>query len=164
MAGIPGSGKSTFVDSAIMRGDFPADAFILNPDRVMESLPAYHTDTQTLGAIAAFEKWEMPCRALAYAMLDDAVAMRLNIIKDMGCARRENYDMLTRIKTAGYRIHMVYLDCDADVAIARIQTRPRYTPESMVYNRMGTLKNLLPLYRELADEFTSISVLQDQAA
>ncbi|AGH98225.1 AAA family ATPase [Micavibrio aeruginosavorus] len=164
MAGIPGSGKSTYVDAAIARGDFPRDAFILNPDRVMEALPAYHDDVAALGAMAAFEKWEMPCRELAYDLLDQAAALRLNVIKDMGCARQENYDMLARLKSSGYRLHMIHLDCPVDLALARVQTRDRHTPATMVNDRAASLSALLPLYRELADHFMSISISQKQAA
>ncbi|WP_435641974.1 AAA family ATPase [Micavibrio aeruginosavorus] len=164
MAGIPGSGKSTYVDAAIACGDFPANAFILNPDRVMEALPAYHDDVATLGAVAAFERWEMPCRTLAYDLLDRAAASRLNIIKDMGCARVENYDMLVRLKSSGYRLHMVHLDCPVDLALARIQTRARHTPATMVRERAASLAALLPQYRALADHFSEITILQKRAA
>ena len=164
MAGIPGSGKSTYVDTAIACGDFPADAFILNPDRVMEALPAYHDDVAALGAATAFEKWEMPCRTLAYDFLDQAAMLRLDIIKDMGCARQENYDMLARLKSMGYRLHMVHLDCPVDLALARIQTRARHTPVAMVHDRAQSLAALLPHYRALADHYTVSTISHKQAA
>lgn len=153
MAGIPGAGKSTYVDAALRDGAFPAAAFLLDPDRVMSALPGYQDDLRRNGAEAAFGAWELPARDLAYAMLDDAAAMQADIIKDMGCARMENYEKLKNLKTRGYRLHMVYIDCPVDLALTRIATRPRHTPPEMIHTRAATLRDLLPLYRELADCF-----------
>lgn len=154
MAGIPGAGKSTFVDAALKRGEFPAHAFLLDPDRVMNAIPQYRDDFQTLGAAAAFSKWELPARDLAYAMLDDAINLRCDIIKDMGCARRENYDKLKALKESGYRVQMYYIDHPVQDALKRIALRPRHTPEQLVRDRASGLVELIPLYRTLADEFT----------
>ena len=154
MAGIPGAGKSTFVDAALQRGEFPRQAFLLDPDRVMNAIPQYRDDLQTLGAIEAFSKWELPARHLAYAMLDDAAHIKGDIIKDMGCARMENYDKLKALKQSGYRVQMYYIDCPVPDALERIEHRPRHTPEQLVRDRASGLVELLPLYQNLADEFT----------
>lgn len=157
MAGIPGAGKSTFVERALRRGEFPANHFLLDPDRVMNAIPHYRDDFKTRGAAEAFLKWELPARTLAYALLDDAAQMRCDIIKDMGCARRENYDRLQALKESGYRVQMYYIDCAVGLALGRIKHRPRHTPEQLVRDRAMGLVELLPLYRELADEFTVLS-------
>jgi predicted ABC-type ATPase len=153
MAGIPGAGKSTFVNHALETGRFPRDAFILDPDRVMQALPEYQASFQHDGAEAAFARWEMPARELAYAMLDKAVQGRMNIIKDMGCARMENFEKLRAIKSAGYRLEMFYIPCPIETALARITTRPRHTPKEMIIERAAALKALIPLYQTLADDF-----------
>lgn len=158
MAGIPASGKSRFVDAAIEQGIFPRNAFLLDPDRVMNAIAGYQHDFQNLGAQGAFERWEMPARALAYAMLDEAVTLRADIIKDMGCARMENFEKLKTMKQAGYRICMSYIDCPVELALRRAAARPRHTPESMIRERAESLAALLPLYRSLADEFTVVPV------
>lgn len=44
MAGIPGSGKTTFVNKMLSQGEFPQNAFILNPDNIMEALPEYQDE------------------------------------------------------------------------------------------------------------------------
>lgn len=157
MAGIPGAGKSTFVDAALQRGEFPANAFLLDPDRVMNAIPQYINDLDTVGAVEAFSKWELPARELAYAMLDDAARLRCDIIKDMGCARRENYDRLKALKDSGYGVRMYYIECTATDALKRIQSRLRHTPEDMIRERVESLAGLLPLYRDLADEFMVLS-------
>ena len=159
MAGIPASGKSSFVDAAIKQGTFPRAAFLLDPDRVMNAMPGYQNDFKTLGAQGAFERWELPARNLAYAMLDDAVALRADVIKDMGCARMENYEKLKAVKNAGYIIRMFHIECPVDEAIRRAASRARHTPEDMLRQRAGAIESLLPLYRELADEFRVIPAL-----
>lgn len=153
MAGIPGAGKSTYVDAALADGTFPAGAFLLDPDRVMNALPGYRDALHRDGAQGAFHAWELPARDLAYAMLDDAAALRADIIKDMGCARMENYEKLKSLKQSGYRLHMVYIDCPVELALTRIATRPRHTPPDMIHTHTAALRDLLPLYRELADCF-----------
>lgn len=156
MAGIPGAGKSTFVNAAIARGQFPGDSFILDPDRVMTALPEYQHDFEAHGPAESFLRWELPARALAYAMFDEASAGRLTIIKDMGCARSENYEKLKLLKNLGYRLMMFHIACDVDEAIRRSLTRPRHTPPDMIRDRAASLADLLPRYRALADEFTTI--------
>jgi predicted ABC-type ATPase len=153
MAGIPGSGKTTFVEKAMAAGTFPRAAFVLDPDRVMQSLPEYMRDYSRLGAAEAFALWEMPARELAYEMAENAAARGLPIVKDMGCARQENIDMLAAIKARGYRLIVHYLSCDVEEALRRIGARERHTPENLVRERDASIRMLLPQLRALADEF-----------
>lgn len=154
MAGIPGAGKSQYVDAAIESGIFPKNAFLLDPDRVMQALPAYAEDMKTLGAEKAFERWEIPARDLAYQFFAEAADRKFNIIQDMGSVRRENYERLKQLKARGYRIEMTYVYCPVEIAISRLPDRLRHTGAAMVRERADALKLLLPLYRDLADTFT----------
>jgi predicted ABC-type ATPase len=156
MAGIPGAGKSRFVNNALQSGAFPADAFILDPDRVMNALPEYQDSVKQDGYEVAFMRFEMPARDLAYAMLQDAVDARMHIIKDMGCARRENFEKLQAIKKSGYRLEMFYIPCTIETALTRIANRARHTPEDMVRERAESLGTLLPDYQKIADRFTVV--------
>lgn len=160
MAGIPAAGKSSFVNRALAAGTFPSDAFVLDPDRVMTTLPEYQRDLTRWGMVKAYETWEMPARDLAYAMFEDAVDRRANIIKDMGCVRTENYEKLQHLKTLGYALNMFYINCPVDESLRRAALRPRHTPESMIRERHVMLQDLLPRYRALADHFTEIDGLQ----
>lgn len=162
--GIPGAGKSTFVNAKIDAGAFPDNAFILNPDRVMQILPEYIVDKDKIGAQMAYEKWEMPARELAYDMAEHAVAMRAHIIKDMGCVRIENYDMLLRLKQAGYRLYMYYIHCDIDTAIRRVHQRDFRIPDVQIRERYNNLQARLPDYRQLADSFRLYDCADTQEA
>ncbi len=153
MSGVPGAGKSTFVMQELKSGRFPDNAFILNPDRVMQALPEYQIDLGEKGREEAFIRWEMPARDLSYELLEVAVRRGGHVIKDMGCSRHENLEMLQNIKGRGYRLEMHYIYCASEEAVRRANARGRYTPESMIYERAEMLAELLPCYKELADCF-----------
>ena len=132
---------------------FPGDAFILDPDRVMEALPEYHDSLKAGSAEEAFRRWEMPTRALAYEMAALACERRLPIVVDMGCTREEELERLRHFKQEGYRLNFYYIFCPPGEAIRRTQSRERHTPPEMIRERSVTLGAVLPLYRELADQF-----------
>jgi len=154
MAGIPGAGKTTFVNKMIEIGVLPSDAFVFAPDEVMEFLREYEKDLQKYGEEKAFQNWELNARELTYEMYGVALAQRMTIIKDMGCVRQENYNMLEKAKQQGYKVDFSYIYCPPDIAFERAKERERFTPEDMFYERYESLKTLLPLYRELSDEFS----------
>jgi predicted ABC-type ATPase len=146
MAGIPGAGKTTFVARAQASGLFPATAFMLNPDVVMDMLAPYRDDCATLGAQAAFERWEMPARMLTYDLARGAAAKKFPIIKDMGMVRAENWDMLADFKGQGYRIEMHAIHCTVSVALRSCAARERHFPESQVMERVAALETLFSQY------------------
>ena len=153
MAGIPASGKSTFVAAAQASGKFPVSAFVLNPDLVMTALPEYQKVAREEGLVAAFDMYEMPARELAYELFAEAVEQQVDIIKDMASARQENYEMLQALKRKGYRLYMFYIAVEPDEAIRRSAARPgRHTPVELIRERSHSLKLLLPEYRGLGDE------------
>lgn len=116
--GIPGAGKSTFVDRERAAGNFPKDAFLFNPDRIMQVLPEFLAEKDRSNAQRAYEQWELPCRKLAHRMAEAAITGNAHIIKDMGCARPENLDMLRRLKQKGYAVYMYHIKCDIGIAHA----------------------------------------------
>jgi len=154
--GIPGAGKSYFVDEKLDDGQFPRDAYILNPDRLMLALPEYQADTITMGAQDAYHKWELPVRELAYGYAESALKNRYNIIKDMGCANPLSLDLVKRLKSDGYAINMFYIYCDIDVAFDRINQREFQISQNEVKSRLSLLEKLLAEYKSIADEFITL--------
>ena len=151
--GIPGAGKSTFVDQKLADGTFTTNAYILNPDRVMIALPEYQEDMRMYGAQTAYEKWELPARDLAYAMAEKSFQNRFNIIKDMGCSNPLSLDLVKRLKAAGYRVAMPYIYCDTEEAFRRINERTFQISQDAVRERLALLETMLPEYQALADTF-----------
>lgn len=161
MAGVPGSGKTTFVESQLARGAFPLNGFIQSADAVMESLPQYIEDFNLIGPERAFEKWEMPARNLCYDLYTEAVEMRVHIIKDMGNCRMEDYEMLRElVECEGYHLYMYWLEIEPEEAIKRTKNRQRHTPEQMIWDRDKMLKRLRPLFENLATQFKVYSSME----
>lgn len=156
-AGIPAAGKFTFIAQLITNSILPSNAFLLNPDSIMEFLPEYQEDVARFGAESAFARWEEPSVDLAYELLDTARLMGLDIIIDMGLARPESLDLIQQLKYKdGYRITIYWLDTPIDVALERIRHRKRHTPIEMVRSRALILSGLRAKYYALADEFHTI--------
>lgn len=151
--GIPGAGKSTFVDQKITAGDFPSNAYILNPDRVMVAMDEFQTDMAGVDAQSAYLKWEMPARDLAYQMADEAGSLRAHIIKDMGCANPLSLELVKRLKGEGYRVVMHHIDCNIDEAFRRIDARDFRISRDEVQARLDVLNGFIPEYRAIADVF-----------
>ena len=162
MAGIPGAGKSTYVDRHIANGEFPADAFILDPDRTMQSMPDYQRALKEQGEEAAFEHYELPARERAYQLFEQALSKGRDIIKDMGCTRAENIEMVRRMKQAGYEIHVIAVITDVETAFARTKNRPRHTPRVMIEERHQALQERLPELRDLANTYSVIDGVSGQ--
>lgn len=156
MAGIPAAGKSTYVNARMAEGTFPSDAFILDPDRVMQTLPDYQAMYDAEGAKKAFQFFETIARDKAYALFEDALFQRQHIIKDMGCTRDENIMMVSRMRDAGYHIDITVLQCPVTIAAERIKKRPRFTPTAMLIERERGLADRIDQLQALAHEFRII--------
>ena len=61
IGGIPGAGKTTFCKNSHWD-----ERLFISFDKIMESLPAYRQDIYRLGAVRAFNRWEMPARIIGY--------------------------------------------------------------------------------------------------
>ena len=144
--GIPGAGKSTFVEQKIVDGFFPRDAFILNPDRVMVVIPEYIEYADIHGYQKAYERYELPVRDLSYAMVEEAFAMRAHVIKDMGCSNPLSLSLVKRMKESGYQITMHYIRCDIDVVMSRVLKRDFQISPQEIISRLRLLEMLLPQY------------------
>ncbi|NBX65531.1 MAG: hypothetical protein EBQ96_00845 [Proteobacteria bacterium] len=152
MAGIPGSGKSTFVKNALERRYFPKGSFILNPDLVMDNIPAYRADFVKLGAEEAFTRWELPARALAYDLAREASQKKIPIIKDMGLVRIENWRMLMDLRSKGYKVVIHHILCNADEAVRRCSERARHFPAQKIYERARDLDAFMVEFADVAHE------------
>ncbi|MBF68985.1 MAG: hypothetical protein CMQ29_15005 [Gammaproteobacteria bacterium] len=160
MAGIPGAGKSTFVAHARESGRMPAEAYVMNPDNVMMALQGYSLDVASAGAPAAFARWELPARAFAHELLDEARLAKVDVIQDMACARPENVQTLRDFRDHGYKVCVWHIECSVEVALERALRREaetgRHTPPAMVRERAEAIARLLPDIRNACDRFESV--------
>lgn len=153
MCGIPGAGKSTFVEMNLTSGDFPSDAHMFNPDKLMTSLARYQNDASMHGAQTAYETWELPARDMAFEHAHQALNDGLDIIKDMGGANPLSFDIIKKAKKQGYQIKIYYIYCNTHEAFRRINQRDFKISQQEVINRQRQLESLLPQYKIIADNF-----------
>ena len=71
-------------------------------------------------------------------------------------ALREHVDLYKKIKSLGYRIHMVCIDATPEMVIKRLARRNRFFPEEQVKKRWDCLIDLLPEYQKIVDDFKLI--------
>jgi len=150
--GFVGSGKSTVKKQFLAEN---AHYMPLGFDAVMESFAEYRHDFDTLGAQAAFERWELPARALGYEILGAAIDRHLNIMFENSGTRADHVALLARLKGMGWRVTILDTLCDPRIALQRARARPeaRWFPDSYVFERKAAIDALKPLYREIADEW-----------
>lgn len=153
VAGASGVGGSTFTERCLADGTFPKNAYVMDPDRVMEKMPEYQELLKAQGVQAAFEACEMPARELAESMFRDARGRKANIVIDMSFSRHEFVEMLRGAKEREYRIEFYHIRCDADEAARRVAERQRYTSPEKIYERAQALEQLMPFYAQFIDTY-----------
>lgn len=153
--GFASSGKTTLIEFCRTQENlFPFGFFSLAFDRLMESCPAYQQDYKTLGAEAAFRKWELPARRLGYELLQEAVARRIPVVFEHSGARDDHVALLKAAKNEwDYRIVILELRCTPETALHRAQSRERFMPERYVYERQKVIDGLRCDYKAIADQF-----------
>lgn len=156
MCGLPGSGKSSFLRKALRDETIPGTAFLMDPDGIMESIEGYQEDFNAQGAEAAFLKWELPARNLAYEMLDEARLKKLDIVIDMGHALPESRFIIDSLRVERYETTMFFINCPEDICRKRIAQRQRHLPPELITQRAETLKENLIYFRTILDLFVEI--------
>ena len=103
ICGIPASGKSYWAEEWLSEnGPCLHIAF----DAIMEALSGYQAD-YSLDRENAFLRWELPARFLGYRLLLLGLRNGWPILFEHSNALREHVDLYKKIKSLGYRIHMV---------------------------------------------------------
>ncbi len=154
MFGIPGAGKTTYYFQH--KDDFK-DYLFIGFDFIMEAIPEYKKDVDTIGSVEAFKRWELPARIAGYELLKRAVETKKNIFFDHGGTPMCHRELLANIKQFGYHTKMLYVPCTVDVALQRVAARElitkRHTPPQMIIDRNVLINKNLAVYQQLVDEF-----------
>jgi predicted kinase len=157
MCGIPASGKTTYTIAMQRKGIFPKDCYVMDPDRIELLLPEYGPTCAKLGQEEGHALLVGQAREAAYAMQDEAVSRRVDMIIDMGQALPEALSRLSTLKNEhGYRLEMIYLYCPVEEAERRAMLRGRAMEQDIIRPRYSALIDLLPHYHALADSFTAL--------
>ena len=157
MLGIPGSGKSTFYKNN--KNQFK-DYLFIDFDFVMGKIPQYHKDVEELGSVQAFKNWELPARIAGYELLRRGIEEKKNIFFDHGGTPVCHRELLSNVQKMGYHTSMYYVDCPVEVALQRAvdreKTTKRHTPPQMIVDRSVLIKQNLPVYKNLVNEFKEV--------
>ncbi|MEZ4457852.1 MAG: zeta toxin family protein [Gemmatimonadales bacterium] len=144
VAGPNGAGKSTAAPSLLQEA-LSVSEFV-NADAIAAGLSAFRPESV---AFAAGRLMLARIRALGMARADFAFETTL--------ASRSFAPRLTRLREAGYRLHLAFLSLpNPDLAVARVAERVRAgghdVSEFVIRRRfVAGLRNLFSLYLELAD-------------
>lgn len=118
ICGIPASGKSYWAEKWLSEnGPCLHIAF----DAIMEALSGYQAD-YSLDREKAFLRWELPARFLGYRLLLLGLRNGWPILFEHSNALREHVDLYKKIKSLGYRIHMVCIDATPEMVILNSAT------------------------------------------
>jgi predicted ABC-type ATPase len=157
MLGIPGAGKTTFLEIFQAQWGGMERPVLLGFDQVMQAMPDYQAMDDKIAAFAAFE---LPAREAGYKKLDELIARKQSILFDNGGSAATHIDILKRAQTLGYRIILVSIKTDIAVAQAHVDKRAiiegRHTPMTYLSERAEKLAALEMGYRALTPYFYEI--------
>lgn len=150
VSGCPGAGKTTYCRKIAGDGAF------LSFDAIMESLPSYQRDLQSLGDEAAFARWEMVARVIGYEVLRRAVERKLGIVLEHSGVNPAHLELFANLKKLGYETCVRVIKCDLAMAERRAEEREkithRHTPKKMIEQRFALVNNYIAKYQKIADK------------
>lgn len=160
MLGIPGAGKTTFLDILLQNWPSTIDAkpTLLGFDQVMQALPCYQSYPDKE---AAFASLELPARAAGYSILERLLEKKTSILFDNGGSAPSHPDLLLRARdTHGFQIIFVSIVTKTEAARARVDARAiaagQHTPLHYLEERAQKLQHLMGVYRTLTPHFFEI--------
>ena len=152
IGGGPGAGKTTF-RKQFMKTE---NVHLHDMDEVMIRLPGYQEDLAVIGAKKAFEKWWPTARQFAQILVQYAIQSKYSIIYDRTCGAEGSYDDLLKAKKQGYRIHLIGLYVDKDIAKERVLRREReegrFMTEEILMEYRSRFSALWPYYLNVVHE------------
>lgn len=157
MLGIPGAGKTTFLEILMHEWNGPSMPHLLGFDQVMQSMPAYQ---QMEDKIAAFDRFELPARDEGYRILYELMEENRSILFDNGGSAASHIDILKRAANKGYRLVLVAISTPVEMAQRRVDARSisegRHTPMNYLEDRAQKLDELRTSYRSLTPHYFEI--------
>lgn len=144
LGGPNGAGKTTAA-RVLLREFLGLHAFV-NADELARSINAFTADLTPLAA-----------GRLMLTRLREVIAQEVNLAIETTCAGRSYVPVLSKCKSAGWRITLIYLWLPSpEIAVARVARRVREgghgVPADAIRRRFHAgLRNLLGLYLPLAD-------------
>lgn len=154
MLGIPGAGKTTFLNILEANWIGVDKPYLLGFDQVMQAMPDYQAEPDK---IKAFEIFELPAREKGYQILKNLIANKQSLFFDNGGSAASHLDILSRAKESGYTIILVSIATPINVAQRHVDQRSiiegRHTPMTYLEDRAQKISTLTADYRALTPHF-----------
>ncbi|MGN1063016.1 MAG: zeta toxin family protein [Alphaproteobacteria bacterium] len=152
ISGIPGSGKSTYCKDFLET--HPNYAYV-SFDQIMERLTPYRQDVKMHGAVAAFEKWEIPARIMGYELLRRLIDKRANVLLEHSGVNEAHVQLAQNVKKLGYKTDIRFVMCPLETAMKRVKAREeqthRHTPTHVICRRAAAVAEYYEKYTKVAD-------------
>lgn len=153
IGGSPGAGKTTWRQHVYSQ---MVNVHLHDMDEVLIRLPGYQKDLALGEPILAFQKWWPTAREISEKLVQYAIESRYPIIYDRTCGAEGSYFDLAQAKKRGYRISLIGLCIDVDLAYIRVAEREKKTkramPRAIVDEYRARFSALWPYYLLLANE------------
>ncbi|HOO50210.1 MAG TPA: zeta toxin family protein [Alphaproteobacteria bacterium] len=158
MLGIPGAGKTTFLNILEANWTGADKPYLLGFDQVMQAMPDYQAEPDK---IKAFEMFELPAREKGYQILETLIAEKQSLFFDNGGSAASHLEILTRAKESGYTIILVSIATPITIAQRHVDQRSiiegRHTPMTYLEDRAQKISALIADYRALTPHFYEIT-------
>lgn len=151
MLGLPGSGKSSFIDEFLKQN---SGYFVVSADNIRLNHPKYNPIEP--------ESIQEECVKLAEQEIYKEALTGVDLIMDGG-GINNNYTLriLLMLKSFGYKTKVVFIDTPVNVCIERnnnrIKNNERFVPSSAIIHKAYLLKTAIGNLEPACDEFITVS-------
>jgi len=161
IGGIPGSGKSTLVET--LSEKLPSFT-VIRLDAIMTAHPGYQAESK-ISASDAFSKYEMPARAAGYLLLKMLVEKNADILFEYSATTNDHLRFMIYSRRMGYKTILARVLTDPEVARARVRDRQksdgRHVPENLIDERLRAILRLEKRYRSAVHLFRDVGNYRD---
>jgi adenylate kinase family enzyme len=154
LLGIPGAGKTTFINILQSNWIGKGQPTLLGFDQVMQSMAGYQAMDDK---IAAFAQYELPAREQGYQILNELMAEKRSLLFDNGGSAATHLDIMNRACGLGYTLILVSIKTPIEIAKRHVDQRSitegRHTPMQYLEDRAKKIENMIKSYRDLTPHF-----------
>ncbi|MYB40237.1 AAA family ATPase [Candidatus Saccharibacteria bacterium] len=144
MAGIPGAGKTEFVDN-LKRRSHLTNFVIIEHDKLVEYLPGYRPEN--------YYAYRRAGNPIVSSVFKKCLEHGRSFIMDGTLAHGAGADNIRKTLKKGYRVVVVYIVLDPDAAWAITEKREKVTKRNI--ERSGFIKTCNAINEKLLDIFTT---------
>jgi predicted kinase len=144
MAGLPGSGKSTY------RAERFSDMAFVDADEIKKTIPGY--DPKNPATVHAQSK------AIEKSEIYSMFASGTSFVYDTTATNVDKVIAMTKeAQELGYEVTVAYVDVPLHVALERNANRERVVPEEIIYDKFDKIETSMEIVKNYVDNFITVS-------